>query len=62
MGQFESSFNFEELPPIMSTMPGKKKDAVVLPQQDVPNISTRDPQSDVYRQLAGQLYELSGAY
>ena len=62
MGQFESSFNFEELPPIMSTMPSKKRDSVVLPQQDVPNISTRDPQSDIYRQLAGKLYEVSGAF
>ncbi len=61
-GQFESSFNFEELPPIMSTMPGSKKEATVLPQQDVPNISTRDPQSDIYRQMAGELYELSGAF
>ena len=53
-----STFNLEELPPIMSRMK-KEKPAETLPQQEVQSINTRDPQSNIYRELAGKIYQLS---
>lgn len=55
-----NNFNLEELPPIMTRM-NKEEPPQFSGQQQVKAISTKDPQSDVYRQLAGKLYQLSGA-
>ncbi len=53
-----STFNLQELPPIMTRME-KEKPEEILPQQEVKPINTRDPQTDIYRQLAGKIYQLT---
>lgn len=54
-----NNFNLEELPPIMTRMNKEEPPQFGAPQQ-LKTISTKDPQSDVYRKLAGKLYQLSG--
>lgn len=56
------TFNLEELPPIMRTIPKEQTTEPVKQQQTIPSIDTKDPQSDIYRQMAGRFYELSGAF
>ena len=53
-----STFNLQELPPIMTRMQ-KEQPEEILPQQEVKPINTRDPQTDIYRHLAGKIYQLT---
>jgi hypothetical protein len=46
----------EQMPPIMENIEREKKE--VTPEQPVPTISTRDPQTDLYRSMASKNYQL----
>ncbi|AOV61933.1 hypothetical protein BOW86_gp009 [Synechococcus phage S-CAM7] len=47
----------EQMPPIMENIEREKKE--VIPEQPVPTISTRDPQTDLYRAMASKSYQLN---
>jgi hypothetical protein len=52
-----NNVNIEQLPPIMENIKSESKE--VLPEQTPPAISTRDPQTDIYRAMAGKNYQMS---
>lgn len=52
-----NNVTFQQLPATMEKMESEKKQ--VLPQQSPPAISTRDPQTDIYRAMASKNYQLT---
>ena len=59
----QTNINIEELPPVMENIKPEQEDEVV-PEQSVPSIYTRDPQTDSYRRYATNKYQLdlAGAF
>ena len=53
-----STFKLEELPPIMTRMP-KEEPAEIFPEQEVVSIMSRDPQTNIYREQASKIFELT---
>jgi hypothetical protein len=52
-----NNVNVQQLPATMEKVESKKEE--VLPEQTPPAISTRDPQTDIYRAMAGKNYQLT---
>jgi hypothetical protein len=52
-----NNVNVQQLPATMEKIESKKEE--VLPEQNPPAISTRDPQTDIYRAIAGKNYQLT---
>jgi hypothetical protein len=52
-----NNVNVQQLPAVLENMKSEKKE--VKPEQPVPTIKTRDPQTDLYRDLASKNYQLN---
>ncbi len=52
-----NNVNVQQLPAVVENMKSEKSE--VKPEQPVPNIKTRDPQTDLYRDLASKNYQLN---